>query len=136
MKTKLALICLAAFVALAAAQQRKVRNDEPLDVVLARVPAKARSVSNPLENDADAAAAGKKLFQEHCAECHGETANGSNRGPALRAANLQQATPGEIFWILTNGVVRRGMPSWSKLPDPQRWQIVVFLRGLADTPVR
>jgi mono/diheme cytochrome c family protein len=139
MTSNAALLYLAVCVAIASAagqQQRKARNDEPLQVVLARVPAKVRVVLNPFENDAEALPAGKKLFQQHCAECHGETATGSNRGPDLRAANLQQATPGEIFWILTNGVVRRGMPSWSKLPDPQRWQLVTYLRTLVDSPVR
>jgi mono/diheme cytochrome c family protein len=43
---------------------------------------------------------------------------------------VQQATPGTLFWILTNGVVRRGMPVWSKLPEPQRWQIVSYLKSL------
>jgi hypothetical protein len=32
--------------------------------------------------------------------------------------------------VLTNGVVRKGMPVWSKLPEPQRWQIVRFLKSL------
>ena len=36
---------------------------------------------------------------------------------------------GEIFWILTNGVVRRGMPAWSKLPAEQRWQIITWLKS-------
>jgi hypothetical protein len=40
------------------------------------------------------------------------------------------ATPGTIFWILTNGVVRRGMPVWSRLPEQQRWQIVSYLKSL------
>lgn len=31
---------------------------------------------------------------------------------------------------MTNGVARRGMPVWSKLPEPQRWQIVSFLKSL------
>jgi hypothetical protein len=31
---------------------------------------------------------------------------------------------------LTNGVVRRGMPVWSKLPEPQRWQLVTYLKSL------
>src|ERR1039458_2643568 len=43
---------------------------------------------------------------------------------------VQQASPGTLFWILTNGVVRRGMPVWSKLPEPQRWQIVSYLKPL------
>jgi len=114
----------------AALARQRPRNDEPVDVVLARVPEKARARPNPLKDDPEAAAAGEKLFGQHCAECHGETAGGSKRGPSLRAGALQQATPGELFWILTNGIVRHGMPAWSKLPEPQRWQIVAFLRGL------
>jgi hypothetical protein len=35
-----------------------------------------------------------------------------------------------LFWVLTNGVVMRGMPVWSKLPEPERWQIVTFLKSL------
>jgi hypothetical protein len=41
-----------------------------------------------------------------------------------------QSTPGTLFWILTNGVVRRGTPVWSKLPEAQRWQIVSYLKSL------
>jgi cytochrome c553 len=97
---------------------------------LAKVPEKARLRHNPLESDPDAMAAGRKLFEQHCAECHGNTAEGGKKAPSLRAEEVQQATPGTLFWILTNGVVRRGMPVWSKLPEPQRWQIVTYLKSL------
>jgi mono/diheme cytochrome c family protein len=127
----LAGACLLAFGAsVAFAQHARSRHDEPVDVVLARVPEKARVKRNPFESDPEAAVAGKKLFEQHCAECHGEAADGAKRGPSLRVGQLQQATAGEIFWILTNGVVRHGMPAWSKLPEPQRWQIIAFLRAV------
>jgi mono/diheme cytochrome c family protein len=96
----------------------------------AKVPEKARAQRNPFETDPSAVAAGKKLFEQHCAECHGTTAEGGRKAPNLRAEEVQQATPGTLFWILTNGVVRRGMPVWSKLPEPQRWQIITFLKSL------
>jgi len=101
---------------------------------LAKVPEKARSRPNPLENDPDAPAAGKKLFEDHCAECHGADASGGKKGPSLRAAEVQQSPPGAIFWILTNGVVRHGMPVWSKLPEPQRWELVAYLKSLGNIP--
>jgi mono/diheme cytochrome c family protein len=129
----LVVLAGATLVALDTSSAQISRNDEPADVVLARVPEKARVKRNPFENDPEAARAGKKLFEQHCAECHGKTAGGTKRGPSLHADALQQATPGEIFWVVTNGVVRRGMPAWSKLPEPQRWQVVAFLRGLADS---
>jgi len=130
MKASHVAIGFAALLALASAQQQKPRNDEPAGVVFARVPDPARAKCNPLANDPDAPAAGRKLFDEHCAECHGETAGGSKRGPSLRVTAVQQAKPGEIFWIMTNGVVRRGMPAWSKLPEPQRWQIITWLKSV------
>jgi mono/diheme cytochrome c family protein len=100
----------------------------------AKVPEKARVRRNPLESDPDAVAAGRKLFARHCAECHGNTAGGGKKAPSLRAEEVRQATDGTIFWILTNGVVRRGMPVWSKLPEPERWQLVTFLRSLRPSP--
>lgn len=96
----------------------------------AKVPERARARLNPLESDPEAIAAGGKLFSQHCAECHGNTAEGSKKAPNLRAEEVQEATAGTLFWILTNGVVRRGMPVWSKLPEPERWQIVSFLKSL------
>jgi mono/diheme cytochrome c family protein len=97
---------------------------------LANAPAKARERKNPFEGDAQAVAAGGKLFEQHCAECHGSKAGGTRKGPSLLREEVQQATPGTLFWILSNGVVRRGMPVWSKLPEQQRWQIVTFLQSL------
>jgi len=103
---------------------------------LGKAPEKARHRQNPLEADPDAVAAGRKLFEGHCAECHGDAAEGSKKAPSLRADQVQQATPGALFWILTNGVVRRGMPVWSKLPEPQRWQIVSYLKSLGPAEKR
>ena len=96
----------------------------------AKVPERARARRNPLQTDPEAIAGGRKLFAQHCAECHGETAEGGRKAPNLRAEEVQSATPGALFWILTNGVIRRGMPVWSKLPEPQRWQIVSFIKSL------
>jgi mono/diheme cytochrome c family protein len=101
---------------------------------LAKAPAKAAARQNPLETDPDAVAAGAKLFGLHCAECHGEMAEGTRKAPSLQADEVQQATPGTLFWLLTNGVVWHGMPVWSKLPDPQRWQLVSFIKSFSPTP--
>ena len=103
---------------------------------LARAPEKACARPNPLEGNADAAAAGRKLFQMHCAQCHGNLAEGAIKGPSLRVPQVQEATPGTLFWVLTNGVVRRGMPVWSRLPEPQRWQIVTYLKSLEEAGKR
>jgi mono/diheme cytochrome c family protein len=130
-----AALILGLMMPLAFAQKAK-STPEKDDVYaeLGKAPRKARTRRNPLEGNRDAVAAGSKLFALHCAECHGETAEGSRKAPSLLADPVQQATPGTLFWILTNGVVRRGMPVWSKLPEPQRWQIVSYLKSLTASP--
>jgi mono/diheme cytochrome c family protein len=104
--------------------------DPAIYAELQKAPEKARNRTNPLQNDPDAVAAGAILFEQHCAECHGESAQGGKKAPSLHAAEVQGATAGAIFWILTNGVVRKGMPVWSKLPEPQRWQLVRYIKSL------
>jgi len=114
------------------AAQNKLEKTDPVSVYaeLQKAPAKYRAKANPLVKDKDAVAAGKVLFEEHCAECHGENALGTKKAPSLRAPEVQTAPPGSLFWILTNGIVRKGMPVWSKLPEPQRWQLVSFIQFL------
>lgn len=104
--------------------------DKSVYAELAKAPAKACARRNPLDGNPDAVATGRKLFAQYCAQCHGAKAEGGKRGPSLVSSEVQQATPGTLFWVLTNGVVRRGMPVWSKLPEPQRWQIVTYLKSL------
>jgi mono/diheme cytochrome c family protein len=110
----------------------KKHTDPSPYAVLTDAPEKARSRHNSFESDPDAVAAGGKLFEMHCAECHGQKGGGSMRGANLLREEVQQATPGTIFWVLTNGVVRHGMPVWSKLPEQQRWQLVTFLQSLGS----
>ena len=136
-----ALFVMAALLgaSLASGQNRKPATPSPnadalLYAELAQAPEKARAKRNPMENDPVAFAAGQNLFERHCSECHGPAGYGTEKAPSLRAEEVQSATPGAIFWILTNGVVRRGMPVWSKLPEPQRWQLVSFIKGLGTAP--
>lgn len=111
-------------------ESAKAQFDKSVYAELGKVPAKAAARRNPLESDPEAVAAGSKLFELHCAECHGANADGGRKGPSLRAVEVQQTTPGTLFWLLTNGVVRKGMPVWSRLPEPQRWQLVSYVKSL------
>ena len=118
------------FVPKGVAQQSGAKSGKSVYVAIENVPAKAQAKQNPLQNDANAAAAGRKLFEEHCAQCHGMAVAGTRRGPSLLTPRVNQATPAALFWILSNGVIRHGMPDWSKLPEPERWQIVTFLKSM------
>jgi mono/diheme cytochrome c family protein len=97
------------------------------------VPEAAHKKSNPYANQEKAIAAGARLFADHCAQCHGSDALGRDGRPSLRSQEVQQTTDGEIFWLLKNGSRRRGMPSWSSLPAPSRWQIVAYIKSLGES---
>jgi mono/diheme cytochrome c family protein len=107
-----------------------LKYDPAIYAELQKAPEKARHRANPLQNDPDAIAAGAILFERYCAECHGNSAEGSRKAPSIRVPEVQNASHGSLFWLLTNGVVRKGMPVWSKLPEPQRWQLVRYIKSL------
>jgi mono/diheme cytochrome c family protein len=95
-----------------------------------QAPADWAEKPNPLAADSRTRKAGKKLYERECAECHGAGAEGIGKAPSLRQSIVSQAPPGALFWILENGAIFHGMPSFAQLPAPQRWQIVTFLESL------
>ena len=97
---------------------------------LHRVPDEDRARVNPLAGQASAAAAGKTLFAQNCAKCHGPDANGRPNRPSLRSERIRTATDGDLAWMLKNCNPYKGMPPWSSLPEQQRWQIIAYLRTL------
>jgi thiosulfate dehydrogenase len=100
---------------------------------LERVSGDVRAKKNPLTHDKDSTKAGEKVYRKECAQCHGEHAEGKTGKkvrPPLKSDVVKHASDGELFWLLANGSVRNGMPSWSELPEGVRWQVVSFLRKL------
>lgn len=113
---------------------------------LAAVPAPYAGMKSPLaEGDQAAIDAGKKIFAENCATCHGETGHGD--GPAAaaldpKARNLTE--PGYIsalgddrlMWRISeggpSGPPNSAMPPWKDvLKEEQRWQVIAYVRSLA-----
>jgi mono/diheme cytochrome c family protein len=101
-----------------------------------RAPAEAAAKLNPLAHRPEAAAGGQKLFHRNCVECHGADGSGLVKKHAadLQLPFVQAQTDGTLFWKITNGNPDRGMPSFSKLPELQRWQLVLYLRTLKPAP--
>ena len=102
-----------------------------------KAPASADKITNPLKGDVAATAAGKKIYKQMCAICHG--AKGKGDGMAAmslkpKPANfmnkdLQSQTDGAIYWKLTEG--KAPMASYkATLKDEQRWQLVNYIRTL------
>ncbi|HEV7425395.1 MAG TPA: cytochrome c [Thermoanaerobaculia bacterium] len=73
--------------------------------------------------------AGAKLFAQHCASCHGANATGG-RGPALHTLSVHSMPDAALVKFLTDGDLRKGMPSWSRLPEERRWQLVRYIKSL------
>jgi len=97
------------------------------------VPARDRERINPFHGQPEAIDAGRRVFADHCAQCHGQNAEGKKKHPSLRSSRVQrEATEGDLHWLLVNGNMRKGMPSWSKLGDPQIWQVISYVKSLHD----
>ena len=103
------------------------------------VPLEDKLRKNPLAaNDANLNAA-KPLFNEYCANCHGDTGKGDGSdammydpGPSnlTERMHMNSLTDGEIFYQITQG--RKPMPSFrKKLTEDQRWQLVILVRSFA-----
>ena len=99
---------------------------------LSRVPAKDAARPNPVAADPEADRVGAKLFRQHCASCHAENGEGKDGKPTLRSEHVARATPGQLFWLLTNGSLKNGMPSWSRLPEQQRWELVTHVEAMVN----
>ncbi len=97
--------------------------------LLQRAAAVAPSLSNPLADSEQARIAGEKLYRRECAACHGADRREGAKAPPLFRREVSGADPGALFWILRNGSIRRGMPSFAHLPEPERWQIIAFLQS-------
>lgn len=77
-------------------------------------------------------------YQDHCVQCHGapgiareEAAMGMTPVPADLTHTAREWTPGEIFWVIRNGIKMTGMPAWQfRMSDDEMWDVVAFVRQL------
>ncbi len=95
-------------------------------------------VPNPVAADTRSLLNGQKYYQINCSVCHGEIgdANGAlkqlNPGwgfaPSLLAASALGRSDGYIWGMMRNG--RGVMPSFNRIPEQERWDVVNYIRGL------
>ncbi len=83
-----------------------------------------------------------QLFQDQCSACHGATGMGDGAagigmepGPTnfLDAARQRQRSVFGLYNIVTLGVDGTGMPSFSHLPDEQRWALAFYVGQMIYT---
>jgi mono/diheme cytochrome c family protein len=102
--------------------------------------AKARKLKNPVPPTPEALAEGSEVYRNHCRSCHGPYGDGKGEkaaelsvapGDFTDASKMGQLTDGELYWQTTYG--RRPMPAFrDKLSDPQRWEVVDYIRTFAQ----
>ncbi|HEY2462035.1 MAG TPA: c-type cytochrome [Candidatus Acidoferrum sp.] len=102
------------------------------------IPADARTMTNPIPDNAQNMEDAEMHFADHCATCHGNNGGGDTmygkglypKPPDLRLPQTQELSDGEIFWIIENGVRFTGMPGFGGDDDSKQdsWKLVRLIR--------
>ena len=110
---------------------------DPLDL------AAQDAVQNPRPMSLDSLENGRALYTRYCATCHGDTGVGDGpvstmgelRGPFVGvlavggpASIVRSRSDGHVYSTIRYG--RRRMPSYQRIPDEGRWDVVNYLRYL------
>jgi glucose/arabinose dehydrogenase len=107
-----------------------------VDTNFHNAPDSTRELKNPFEGQATAVQAGRRIYARNCLSCHGKTGQGTGNVPSLVEAKLDGVPAGEVFWFITRGSKKNGMPSWAALPARQRWQVVTYVMSLGNSQPR
>jgi len=98
----------------------------------------AQRLKNSVPGDAASIEAGKKLYQRHCASCHGPQGKGDG-SLALSGGTPSDltdeawdygSTDGEIFVSIRDGVSSDMLAYKEKLNEKEIWQVVNFIRSI------
>ncbi len=98
----------------------------------------AQKLKNPEPANDESVEAGKKLYQRHCASCHGPQGKGDG-SLALAGGTPSDltddtwdygSTDGEIFAAIRDGVSTDMLAYKDKMTDKQIWQTVHYLRSI------
>ena len=100
-------------------------------------PASAKKLKNPLTATDENIDNGRALYNKNCASCHGQDGKAKTdvaAGVKVKPADLtalHERTDGEIYWVITNGIKKSGMPAFkAKAKDDARWQMTLYVKHL------
>ena len=85
---------------------------------------------------ADEVSAGRKIFNQNCAHCHGPDAVQGEQRRNLRLLRQRYGDhmPQSFFYNVTHGRVGKGMPNWSGIiADDEFHKILAFLISVQES---
>jgi cytochrome c oxidase cbb3-type subunit 2 len=84
-------------------------------------------LKNPFQDNMSVLPEGKKLYQQHCAQCHGKELKGEV-GPGLEDLDKPDA---EVFGVIFSGKPDTGMPAFGGPLGKERcWKLVTFIKSV------
>jgi mono/diheme cytochrome c family protein len=95
----------------------------------------------PMEDAAMIQAGAHAFASRGCANCHGapgvmwaKFSEGLRPDPPDLKDVAKDLTPGQIFWVVRNGINMTGMPGFGlvEAPDQEIWAIAAFVKKLPD----
>ena len=99
----------------------------------------AARAPNPFAGDTAAAAAGQRVFLQHCSVCHGPQGAGDGTilgpgrfpfAPSLVTPFVAGYSDGYVYAVVRQG--RGLMPAYGpRMTEAERWQVVNYVRSLA-----
>jgi mono/diheme cytochrome c family protein len=97
-----------------------------------------KAVPNPVPADARSLSNGHKYYAINCAVCHGYEGKGDGAATKYGMPGIGIATPGANAAVNLSdgyiwGMIRNGrglMPSYNRIEELDRWDVVNYLRGL------
>jgi mono/diheme cytochrome c family protein len=104
-----------------------------------KAPARAKHKANPVAPDGNSIAAGKRIYQKECLDCHGPAGKGDGQAAKdlrekpsdLSSLDPKEQTDGELFWKITVG--NKPMPAYGKLlGEESRWHVINYLHTLSQ----
>jgi cytochrome c oxidase cbb3-type subunit III len=127
-----AALLLEALAALGATGcEREARRFRESPPSAANVAAAAVAGRNPYEGNAWAVGEGRRFYEAYnCVGCHAH--GGGGMGPALMDAQwLYGSEPAQVAGSILDGRPNGMPPFRDRIPEPQVWQIVAYLRSLS-----
>jgi cytochrome c oxidase cbb3-type subunit III len=89
---------------------------------------------HPAQGERPDAVAGKKLFERHCAVCHGIEGRGGGRGPNLNRVHLEHAPDDTALKSLIEEGIPPEMPGAWYMSERDVKNVLAYVRSLRSIP--